>query len=301
MIRVCCDSNYGYDPARYLGLEKYIEDLSNVTIYIGYNDPKIIQNDTKKVRLNLETPNHLYVLDCAKEAEQYDLILHLCPYTCNYLNEKYNTSKFKPTFFPIDNYECKQQDRTIPVFYTGHLIHSLPIFHVINNELEKRLGSAQLQSLRSNISATNYNGYVAKLNLLNQTKICISHNVLSPAHTIPNFNAYKNDLLAIKHLPWHINGGNELPQLKSRIFEGALMGCILLVYKDEYKVIEKYFVEGQDFIYFTDSIDLTNKIDHILKNYDTFLPMIQSAQRKVKENYSSSAFIQMIKEELQLL
>ena len=188
MIRTNCNSNYGYDPARYLGLEKYVGNLSNITVYIGIDNPTIIQDGSKKVRLNLETPNHLYILDSAKEAEQYDLVLHLCPYTCDYLNARHCTSKFKPTFFPIDTYECKEQDRIVPVFYTGHPLRSLPIFNVINSELEKRLGSSYLQTLRSNISATNYDGYIAKLDLLNQTKICICHNVLTSVHTVPNFN-----------------------------------------------------------------------------------------------------------------
>jgi glycosyltransferase involved in cell wall biosynthesis len=246
------------------------------------------------VRLNLETPNFIYIQDYSKDVDDYDLVLHLCPYTCNYLNAKYNTQKFQRTFFPIDLYECKEQERPISVFYTGNVMNQLPLYHVINAELIRRLGVSQLDGIRRHISAPTYEGYVEKLNILNKTKICIAHNVLASVNFVPQFYSHKDDPLAKEHLPWHTNGGAILPQLKSRIFEGALMGCVLLVYKDNYKTIEEYFTEGEEFVYFTDSKDLRKKVDLILSNYEDYIPMAKRAQQKVREKYSSKAFLQMI-------
>ena len=63
------------------------------------------------------------------------------------------------------------------------------------------------------------------------------------------------------------------------------MGCILLAYKDEYKTIERYFTEGEEFIYFENEHDLNSKIDTILANYDTYKHIGENAQKRVRENY----------------
>jgi spore maturation protein CgeB len=69
------------------------------------------------------------------------------------------------------------------------------------------------------------------------------------------------------------------------MFEGALMGCILLAYKDPYKTIERYFTEGEEFIYFENEDDLNSKIDDILANYDKYKHIGENAQKRVRENY----------------
>jgi hypothetical protein len=286
---------------RFLGIEKYLSDISNITIYTGITHSDTSNDTNKKVRLNLETPNFLYSVDYSKEAANFDLVLHLCPYTCNYLNQRYNTNKFQPIFFPIDDYTAHNNERTIPVFYTGHSKNNMSVFDVINKELVHRLGSEGLKELQKRISENNYNGYIEKLKVLNETKICIAHNILSTAHSMPNYNTYAKDPLCIKHLPWHTDGGATLPQLKSRFFEGALMGCVLLVYKDKYKIIERYFTEGEDFIYFTSPQDLRLKVDEILANYAHYIPMAKSAQAKVKERYTTKLFLKHIKDTLQSL
>jgi len=301
MLRSNCNENYGFDPVRFLGIEKYLSDISNITIYTGITASDTSNDTNKKVRLNLETPNFLYAHNFSKEAANFDLVLHLCPYTCNYLNERYNTKRFQPIFFPIDDYESHDNERTVPIFYTGNPINALPVYHTIHNEIVNRLGVERLRELKQQIAENNYNGYIQKLKLLNNTKICVAHSVLSPIQYIPNYNAYANDPLCIKHLPWHTNGGAALPQLKSRIFEGALMGCVLLVFKDEYNVIERYFKEGEDFIYFTSPEDLTSKVDAILANYAHYIPMAKSAQAKVKERYTTKSFLKHIKDTLQSL
>lgn len=277
MIRSNFQGNYGFDPVRTFDFTKYIPD--GITLYYGFNHADTTGDTNKKVRINLETPNMLYIYDSNYDNANFDLVLHLCPYTCAYLNELHNTQKFKPIFFPIEDIRISNE-KTIDVFYTGNPIRGLQAFEMIERTVLRRIGSA-FNQLKNYMSSQTLDGYYKKMEILSKTKICIVHNVLTPKHLLPNY--YSNDLTR-KHLPW--DGHDRMvPQLKSRTFEGALMGCILLAYKDEYKTIERYFTEGEEFIYFENEHDLNSKIDTILANYDTYKHIGENAQKRVRENY----------------
>jgi spore maturation protein CgeB len=72
------------------------------------------------------------------------------------------------------------------------------------------------------------------------------------------------------------------------------MKCVLLVYKDNYNVIEHYFKEGEDFLYFTDKEDLDQKIQTILMHYHHFVPLAESAYRKTVERYGLAQFVEKV-------
>ena len=98
MIKTNFNSNYDFDPIRTLDFNPFLEKLKGISIYYGIS----IDNDSSeydknfKVKINLETPNFIYHYDSTKEFNKYNLILLLCPYSCNYLNTKFNTNKYKP-------------------------------------------------------------------------------------------------------------------------------------------------------------------------------------------------------------
>jgi hypothetical protein len=294
MIYTNFNHNYIYDPQRYLNFSSYLHDLSGTSIYIGLLPPETINKATFNVRLHVETPNSLHILDYEKENNLYDLILHLCPFTCHYLNERFSTNKYKPIFFPIEFKQYTDISRTIDVFYTGHPMPRLPIYNSIINQIYRKIGKDRYHSLCNDIN--NANGYYSKLDMLNKTKICIVHNVLSPVSTFPGFEKYRNDSLCKKHLPWHSNMADMVPQLKTRIFEGAMMRCVLLVYKDKYNIHEAYFKEHEDFLYWETEQELSQKIDMILANYEAYIPMAENAHIKVKTLYQPKNFIDRVLE-----
>jgi hypothetical protein len=292
MIKSNFDGNYPFDPVRTFDFTKFVPN--GVTIYygIGHLDPTGDTN--KKVKLHLETPNMLYIYDSAYDASRFDLVYHLCPYTCAYLNELHSTNKFKPIFFPIEDIRI-ENTRVFDVFYTGSRIPGLHVFEMIERSIQRRIGT-QFDQMKAYMSSPTLEGYYKKMELWSKTKICIAHNILLSKHHFPNY--YSNQLTQ-KHLPWDSHSG-VTPQLKSRVFEGALMGCILLVYKDQYKTIERYFTENVDFIYFENEQDLNNKIDTILANYDAYKHIGLNAQAKVRNNYLTQHFVDEIKRELQI-
>jgi len=277
MIRANLNGNYGFDPQHSFDFKKYIPD--GVTLYYGIGHADTTGDTNKKVRINLETPNGLYMYDSNYDNANFDLVLHLCPYTCAYLNDLHSTQKFKPIFFPIEDIRLTNE-KTIDVFYTGNPFRILPVFDMIERAVIRRIGP-QFGQLKNYVSSPTLDGYYKKMEILSKTKISIVHNVLVPVTYLPNY--YSNNLTH-KHLPW--DGHDRMtPQLKSRTFEGALMGCVLLAYKDEYKTIERYFTEGEEFIYFENEDDLNAKIDDILANYDKYKHIGENAQKRVRENY----------------
>jgi hypothetical protein len=293
MIKTNFNGNYGFDPVRSINFSPFLDKLEGISIYYGLGvDEENTNNDKNfKVKINVETPNFIYTYDTLKEFNTYDLILHLCPYTCDYLNTKYNTDKFKSIFFPINPY-TNTSERTINTFYTGGK-HDLYPIHLIYRIMNKYIGNDMINKLNTEMSSTSIKGYYDKLNILSRTKICLVHNVLINVTNFPNYHSYINDDLCKQKLPWHTTTAL-VPQLKSRIFEGALMGCVLLVYKDEYKTIERYFEENKEFIYFESEEDLDNKVKMILDNYEEYKIIAENAKNKVMNNYLISNLVDFI-------
>lgn len=303
MIVANLSGNYPYDPLHSFNFEPYLKDISGVSLYYGSIPIESLKNDINqnntdfKILLNFETPNSIFISNFDNEFYLFNAIFHLCPYTCNYLNKKYNTDKFKVMYFPIeDNEYIIPTNRNIPVYYTGH-IDINDMSQLILETINRIIGKDKFQQLRDSINIKSVEGYYAKMKLLANVKIAIVHNVLKEMNKFPGYNEHINDILAHEELPWFLP--NDLvPQLKSRVFEGGLMGCILLVYKDKYNVIEKYFTENEDFIYYENKDDLDNKIDTILKDYDKYKLIGINIQKKIKENYTSKHFIKYILNEV---
>ena len=297
MIKTNFNRNYEFDPIRTFNFTPFLKELNGISIYYGIDiDDDVRPSDKNfKVKINLETPNFIYSYNTYKEYILYDLILHLCPYTCNYLNKKYDTNKYKPIFFPSNPYiGIDTNNRSNSVFYTGSKLNIEPI-NIIYKIMDKYIGNDRICSLNEQISSKTIQGYYDKLNVLNNTKICLVHNLLSSSNKFPSHTIYINDTLCKEEFPWH-NTDDYVPQLKSRTFEGALMGCILLVFKDKYNTIESYFDENIDFIYFNDYDDLDSKVSDILGNYESYRHIAENARNKVLNKYMIKNIVDIILE-----
>lgn len=299
MIRNFFQINYPCDPQRFYDFSPYLKDLSGISLYIGFGAYNTDSDTNFKVRFEVEYPNNLYLTDdryglnLVKQNDSFNLVLHICPYMCKYLNSRFNTNKYVPVFFPLMSKSYIEGPRPIPVFYSGSKIPSLPIYSAIEYAINKYTGVSTVKSLQNRISSSS--SYYDKLDMYAETKICIAHAVLS--RRVPNEHMITEDSEYSLFFPWHTNGLQYLPQIKSRVFEGAMMGCILLVFKDEYKLIGNFFTENEDFIYFENQEDLCNKIELILSDYDKYKYLAVNAKKKFYENYTMSHFVDIIKSE----
>jgi hypothetical protein len=302
MISAALTRNYGFDPQQCYDFTPYLHDLSGVHLHYGLGlHPYESAPGVLSVKLVVEHPNSIHItqpdcdLNLPEENTKYDIILNICPYSCAYLNERFGTTKYRDTFFPLAPAPYNETRlRDIPCYYSGSRISGTSIVNSITEVVHEVTGSAVVNRLNQSISVQSPSSYYRKMEIYNRTKICICHNVLI-APTIPGINAARSDPLYRKHFSWVAERKEYVPQIKSRMFEGAMMGCVLLVFKDEYNSTDRYFTENEDFLYFTDKNDLRRKVAMILENYDDYKYLAENAQSKYLSRYTFGHFIEKLK------
>ena len=310
MIYKYLQHNYPFDPLYTYKFEKF--DLSGVSLYYGssYGLIKPIEDDkNKKVLFIIDQPNGFYSIDKYYDFfnTYFDLILTIDKYTSNYYNKKYSTSKFVYTFFPIelDNLllDSRYSTKEIPLFYTGHLSMSIkfPLLTTISNTLNRYIEPNLLSYLNSSYSQGSIVSYYNKMRILGNTKIAIVHCCHPDFTKTSDYNeSFLNDEVN-SYLSWHNDKEDEnhyFPQIKSRIFEASIMRCIMLVYKDKYSVIEDYFEENNDFLYFENETQLNEIIEKILTNYDSYKYLAENAFNKTFNNYTTKHLVDLVHKSL---
>lgn len=299
--------NYKFDPFHAFNFTPYEEDLKGITLYYGIFSEKLVnKNDTNiKVLFFVEWPNSVYgtAFDIPFINENFDYIFTICPYTNKFLNMKYKVNKFKDIFFPVelDKLPVIKENKSIPLIYTGHNFTQVPAIKIIYEILDKTIGKSMYAQLIAPMHQRSIHGYYEKMNLLSDTKIALIHNVLQPIKTLYAGDPLFSDPIADICFPWHTKEGDkEIPQIKSRMFEASIMKCIMLVYKDDYNLIESYYSEGVDFIYFSSVEEALNIINNVLNDYDQYKHIAENAYKKTLEKYTTKEFIKYIKNTVKL-
>jgi len=293
------DANYQFDPQRGYDFSRYSVVLAGLSLYYGLGAHDTTGDSNTKVKFTVEHPNMLFMkmptldADIEMEHEKYDRIYTLCPYTAAYANEKFGTQKFVSTWFPLPDEPAASDgdDRPYDVFYSGHHIGGLEVTAIIYDVVSRHMGQT-FHDLYASISAECYQSFINKMNIYAKTKICVVHNLLIT--NVPNLETVSGDELCKKHMPWFYDGSAVCPQVKSRMFEGAKMGCILLAYKDSFGTIERFFKEGAEFLYYTDAADLEAKIRTIIQNYEVYKHIGLAAQKRYNENYTMRHFVESL-------
>ena len=318
-MKVIKRSSYGYaqDPTKNLGFEAY-EGIgaTDVALIIAAFDqaagcwdqfklPEVELDTIKKmrvVRLEFEEPNKFFI---PENFDVYDgdfhKVLTLCPFTAKYLNNYQKAERRVPIFFPFNEaFIPPKSEKQYDIIYTGHL-HSKPFIQDMKSisKFNYRLVSNSAHFLVTDRGV----GYKEKLDLISQSKITLTHNVLYPT--------VRHILNVWKYPEWRQNGAFsdfplgvfgllrrllngpaiEAPQLKSRIFEAAFCRSLILCKKDKFNVIEKYFTPGEEFVYY-DEGNLVGTVKKILRNYDGYLPVIDKAYNRAVSQYTTAAFFE---------
>ena len=288
-----CDTDYWYNPLHFFNFSQF--NIPNISIYYGINVRENIpvkEDTNKKVYLDFEQPNffmrHLETND--KINEYFDLILTICPYTCNYLNKYYNTNKYKLIFYPIELNNLpipSYSDKIYPIFYTGNQ-HSILCMNLINNVVNKHLSQNDNNNLTHHMK---YNGYYAKMETFAKVKITLAHNILIDSSNW-DFRII-NDLMK-ECFPIDTWTPGTVPQVKSRMFEAAIMKCIMLVFKDNTTLIETFYEPGVDFLYYTTEDECNELVEKILQNYDEYKYLAENAFNKTINNYTTKNLVDLI-------
>jgi spore maturation protein CgeB len=129
--------------------------------------------------------------------------------------------------------------------------------------------------------------------LLSKSKISVGFNLIfltpqqiSNLKSTPNIDAFKNiDIAYTKAM---------LPQMKTRMVEAAACKTLMLIYKDDWNVIEEWFEPNKHFLYWETFEELENLISEVSTNYEKYWPIVEAANEHVQQ-YSIDKLMNKIK------
>ena len=252
------NSNYNEDPILYLGFDKHLESGKDCYLFVGGHPHDSIFHHQDLPKYFFSTEEQTWPQDTTdKYVPHVEKIFTICPSSIT------GRAKREDAFFPIDGDKIPPQtEKEFDVVYAGFAgaPHVSEIISVLPDYSYRFISFGQINDMVTDVNVS----YLEKLNVLSKCKISLIHNL----------------------------AGNGTPQLKSRPFEAAAARCLILCKKDEWNIIETWFEEGKDFLYFTDVNDLREKINHILANYSEYQFMIENAYNKVVNNYTTKHFVQ---------
>ena len=260
----------------------------------------------RRIYVNLEHPCTLYGgpnalgLGPVEQQRLFHEVYTICPYTAEWLNALDVGTIFRAMPYPHhlrhDVYEGVEKD--YDVAYCG-LVHSEEIASYIRTMSKFKY---YFSSITRHNRVSSVNELVTHQNVpinekwdhLARSKIAIIQN---------NLYLNRDQIENIKKLPrWEENRAFSeiesglLPQLKSRTVESAFCRALMLVKRDPWNVIEEWFVEGEDFVYFDNTEDLEGKIHTILDEWEEYEDLVASAHHKVKTKYNTQHIFNCITE-----
>ncbi len=305
-------NGYAQCPTRYLHFDDYAAECGDFYLIqggfvkhtqwdeYGLSDEELKRIKTKKIiHLEFEEPNKYFVGDYPELYDkQFFKIFTICPYTADALNKKYQTSKRVPIFFPVhEKYIPKKTTKTIDVIYSGHIISKELLGELL--QLQK-FNYAVISN--SDHPIVNYRSvsYEEKMKLYAKSKITLVHNIMYKPyfHRIVNvwLSPSFRENQAFKQIPppwrfWEVFTKQiYIPQLKSRVFEAAMTKSLILCRRDDFNVIENYFVPDKEFVYYEPG-KLQESIQHILANYSKYERIAERAYNRAIKEYTVKAFV----------
>jgi len=221
----------------------------------------------------------------------------VCPYTCKFMNSYYNQEKFKYIPYPYTNYSVTDfgnYDSLCCWFGSIHGLDHIKAIETISKYPYKFITSQQNTWMHHPYEynkCTHVNIPTSeKLIEVSKTKASLSFNKLY-MNSNSKYNANHENLFHEAFDNW--NQGI-MPQFKVRTHEIATCKSLILCYKDPWNLIEDFYVEGEEFIYFSSFDELDYLLRDIDSNFEKYKPIIERAFQRVK-NYSVEKILEYIK------
>lgn len=273
------------DPLYYMHFEDHVDDARDCYLFMAdfydalYGDD---YRDKERVVLTLEEPNFCTsdrprIVDLHNNADQ---ILTLCSYTAELFDNR------TAVFFPFnERYIPNSESKTVDVAYFGSYPTGYNWASYVDNVFSKysyKIGSYTSGNMQRC-------SYESKIETLGKSKVAVVHNVCNVYGAHNRYTDFPggDSNRALTHLDHNL-----LPQIKSRTFEAAFSGAVILCQKDHWNVIENFFTPEVDFLYFCDEEDLAKKIDLVLNDYSSFDSIRQNAFDKAVNNYTVKKFVE---------
>jgi hypothetical protein len=266
-----------------------IPTKSNFNLIHSLPNPVIFETLDDLVILQFEFPNCLVggdseKVDCFKYNSKVKKIITTCPFAVEYFNRKYNYDKLEFGFTPFNpKYTPNHGKKLYDVYFTGHIFNCPPIIRQVLPIMEQQYKTCFVcadYGTNQNIS------YQEKLALNAQSKVSIVYSCLHwPTQFLPAISKFEG-----YEAFSHVYQDQTAPQMKTRIIEAVASKSLIICLQDHWNLIESYFEEGKDFLYWKTPEDLNEKIHYILSHYDDYQPMIEHAYEVLINNFTTLHF-----------
>jgi Glycosyl transferases group 1 len=272
----------------YYDLDRFHDGIRDWSLFQGYDTSKDKmakdrnRDISKRVYLNLEAPTAFCSTDsCLEEQSYFTHVYTLCPYTSEYQNSVQNQTKYVPIPFPYREScfsEFKEEDKHFDVIYMGTAMCEEHM-EIVNSMKPYKYNFVSLYP-SGNPTLCGVPSKV-KWKVLNMTKISIAMNLCPIGGEHISWVKRNKDWDKISAFSDMDYG--YIPQFKPRVIEAMRLNNLVLVKRDPWNVMEKWFEEGKHFIYWDTVGDLKEKMNHILKNYGDYQGIIAEANKRVRD------------------
>lgn len=230
---------------------------------------------------------------------RFDIVYSICPYSNIWLNGLGLGREYKDIFYPYNqNIIPSHHEKKYDVIYHGgiHGKEHIDCLEVMSKH------NYQYLTMTKHINQTTANylwfstqrdlQFKEKITQVAKSKVSICYNVV---HALP------------QHIPvihsqpdWKKNEAFAeldsmlMPQFKTRMHEAAISKTLNLVYRDAWQVANLYYTPDEDFIYFDNKKDLTNKLKDITNDWDNYSQIVENAFQKAQK-YTTENFVEHIR------
>lgn len=318
-------NSYEQDPTRNWDLAPLLKNGGDFLVIPGasYEPAELYALKERKVLIELDEPNRYFYppeIMRPKEYERaFEKILSICPYSVEWANSRSGMAPREFVFFPTSARRVPApQEKKYDLIYTGHFL-AKTVERIIDAMQPYRACVVS----NSNDPRVTHRGvsYEEKMKLVAQSRITMVHNLhfMDRYHManvreilgwedhgafrlVPRKKAmlgsvklerlvFTGKRFLQKKLGFYDSVEVPVPQIKSRVFEAAFCKSLMLVLRDPFNVIEKFFEPGKEFIYF-DFETVHETIRDVLGNYKKYEPVVEAAHERAMQNYTTDIFFE---------
>tara|TARA_Y100001973_G_scaffold106279_1_gene183125 strand:+ start:1305 stop:2216 length:912 start_codon:yes stop_codon:yes gene_type:complete len=263
-------------------------------LYLGYHPSVKKSNGQYKILLELEQPNRFNEQQTHQSTflieDTYDKILTINKDFVENRNKILGKKLYEYCYFPFNSRYIPNvsiEEKNDSVVYVGNV----DIFNMFKKAIDNdNITNYTHVGSRGSISGVSY---LKKIQLTSQAKISLSHSLMYKSDetdfisklipTLSDDDAFdmfiRGDLIRKSEtISYNF-------QHKARTIEAAFCKNVIVQFRDAVNLIEDFFTEGEDFVYYEKGI-----LSDILNNYDNYKQIAYNAYNKAVTKYTTKSF-----------
>eukprot|EP00993_Chasmostoma_nieuportense_P000835 NODE_1767_length_1389_cov_50.113312_g1678_i0.p1 GENE.NODE_1767_length_1389_cov_50.113312_g1678_i0~~NODE_1767_length_1389_cov_50.113312_g1678_i0.p1 ORF type:complete len:431 (-),score=81.42 NODE_1767_length_1389_cov_50.113312_g1678_i0:95-1282(-) len=275
----------------------------SLRIMVNYEEPNRFFIETKAGHL----PSRLQELRTRESA--YDHCLTMCPYTAQWVNTLLHRCTRTPLWQAVPTKELRPfipftQRRHDIIYMASHSHHGpvcdalQEVFPHFNYRWATDRRVKQLHRLQPN---TYKRTFSQRMQVTRHTRTALIVNTLFYSNKLKDRQQYHLRPLLYTHGAFEAFKTTDrnqsllcVPQLKSRTFEAAASGALMLVYEDGFNIIENFYTPVTEFLYWRTTAQLRSLLEDVLVRPNVYEPIARRAYERTWANYSVKAWVRLL-------